>query len=260
MEPDIILYLLSLGIMVLMGLLLILTFLCPFTFFIYPVLKGYFESIDDMLSIQSLERIDNFSLNEEVNQWALEHNFSPSGTFYYKTRSVQMFVSTWIGNQKHTILSFLFCRNILKENEYEIVQQTGIDFSTLFEPDISLCTSNNVSGHTLPAIPTGYLETFSRSPIEILYRMHLKSVHYLQQKNALEFGTMSKSMDQFLLQSMHETCKYTKSLSFRSIKCIYWHFFRKYLWDNLTIQQQHEKGKIKLLNELEINLSSAGNE
>jgi hypothetical protein len=206
------------------------------------------QSLSDMLAVEFLEGLDDFSLNEEVNQWALEHNFYPSGTFYFKTRRAHMCFTTWMEAQQHTILLFLFCRQISKNNRYnyEIAENSSIEFSTQFEPDISLSTSNSESVHTLPGRPKEYKESFPGISIEVIYRKHSDSIAFLTKRSNLKIRPIKEPVNNLLLESMHEDCKYAKSIPWWPLKSIYWHFARKYLWQNLTIQQQYEKGKIKL--------------
>lgn len=51
------------------------------------------------------------------------------------------------------------------------------------------------------------------------------------------------------LNALIKNSRYIQSIPFWLIRYVIWHFFQKHRGQNLSIQEQHEKGMIKLPNE-----------
>lgn len=221
-------------------------------FILIAIIYGIYSSMTELGRLQELPPLGDEEREADADQWASQNGFRFDGNFYMPLSATETFISLW----RHSQDPGFFCdylsrpRRPKNNDKPDAAAKRVFDLVTVFENDRGLTTSNTKDGQLLPPAPGNYKQTFSTDDLDDLYQRHQQAVEYLVNTGGAGLGACDKPAEQVLLDSIRETTQYIRSLPLWPIRGIYWYLVRQKLRHNLSIQQQHEKGKIKLPNEL----------
>ncbi|MHC4524604.1 MAG: hypothetical protein ACYSU8_03580 [Planctomycetota bacterium] len=214
-----------------------------------------YKNIIEMSKIDHLPEIENDNILEsEINQWAASHGFHYMNTFLMQITNTRTFVAVWQHPHDPTFFAAYICQGTggnSSDQSNVVTQKTVFDFITYFDKGYSLTTGSTSDGNLFPLQQNIYHQTLDFADWDDHYQKHTQAVTYLKNIGGIRLDVLTKPVDQYILEAVHSCTKHVRSLFLWPLRGAYWYFIRRRLWHNLTIQQQHEKGKIKLPNEID---------
>jgi hypothetical protein len=218
-------------------------FILVFVTFIYLKISSVtFKNVKD-LGKASLSRSPVIEPPSDENQWAEDNDFYFIGNFTMKTASINSSVSAWQHRDRPTF----FCKYVVKVKD--IVQQAS-DFITKFANDISLTTASTSDANSFPGHLEAYLQTFSKLSLDERWYRHVEMENYLIDTGGAGLIQMDVSFEKEFSDASQKRINYICSIPLWPFRGAYWYFVRRHLWHNKSIKTQHEKGMIKLPNQL----------
>lgn len=234
---------------------LIILILIGIVFFWSLIAKSVYDSVTQMNRIERLTLTKDEPPEDDTNRWAVENKFYYLGEFLLQAGNARTLVAVWRHYHDPTFFSACFAQGLQPHasNESKVLtQELAFDFTTCLENDYSLTTGSTASANLFPSKQGSYKQTFTISDLEELFRRHQEGVGYLKTVGGARFCTLNKPVEQYILDALHSSTDYVRSLFLWPLRGAYWYFIRRKLWHGLSIQQQHEKRMIKLPNEIRV--------
>jgi hypothetical protein len=180
---------------------------------------------------------------EHLRQWAADNDFNFIGNFTMKVGSSNALISAWRHSQRPTF----FCQYVIRSGR--TVNQ-ALDMVTLFDSDIMLTTASKSDGQLMP-IPVGcYLQTFSNVSPDDQWHKHVEMENFLMDEGGARFVQLDVTFEDSLTNTIRKQIECIRSIPLWPCWAPYWFFVRKNLRHNKSVRLQHQKGMIKLPNEL----------
>ena len=82
------------------------------------------------------------------------------------------------------------------------------------------------------------------------WHKHVEMENYLMDEGQAQLVEMDKPFEEFFIDEIHKHVKHIRSIPLWPLHGTYWFVIRRVLWHDKSIKQQHEKGMIKLPNEI----------
>jgi hypothetical protein len=179
---------------------------------------------------------------KDADEWAVSSEFEFIGNFSI-TVILPCIISAWRRLDRPTFFSkyTLMDKNIVKI-QYNLV--------TIFEKDIVLTTSSTKDEGFFPCPPGSYMQNFSSKSFDQRWHQHLEMENYLMDAGQVQLIDQDINFEQYLIEVIRRQMEFIRTLPFWPFRGLYWHFIRRYIWRNKSIKTQHERGMIKLPNEL----------
>jgi len=195
------------------------------------------------LSKLVLKRIDCEKIPEDANRWAVDNGFEFVGCYTVQLTSSHCTIWSW----QRTDRSTFFCTYYRRSKDIAMVTY---DLFTLFAQGISLTTSNSKDGQGSPRKPGAYMQTFSKLDFDGRWHEHIESENYLMDSGQAQLEINENDFVKSFEKEIHEYAQYTRTTPLWPLLWPYWYFIHKNLRHGKSICIQHEKGMIKLPNEL----------
>jgi hypothetical protein len=196
-----------------------------------------FTSFVQELSMRQskLKRLDDNEPSGEAPAWAVANGFEFVGNF----RLGPVYIAGW----EHTKRPSFFC-------EYRIQRKEFFDMVTTFADDMSLTTGSTKDGQLNPKPPGDYFQTFSNLSLGQLWEKHVEGENYLVGKGGVKLPEIMLLFEDEITGALCKELEYHKSIPLYHFRVPFWFFFRRRRWHNKSIQAQHERGMIRLPNEM----------
>jgi len=169
------------------------------------------------------------------HEWAKSNDFTFIGYFVLQGA----LIAAW----KHSDQSTFFCQYIVQDI-------CSYDFATEFENHISLTTGSGLETQLFPPQPKHYKQSFSNITLDEQWKRHVEMKNYLIEVGQAKLTRIDRPFNEIFTESIRKQMKFIRSLWLWRFRGAYWFFVRRHLWHNKSIKTQHEKGMIKLPNEL----------
>ncbi len=184
-----------------------------------------------------------FRAMEPFHQWAEQNGFAFAGCYLVKMGSHKAFISAWCHVDRPTLL----CRYSIPLSR---PSQGGTDIATDFADDVSLTSCDVKGGLFNPKPPKHYHQGFAGLTLDELWSRHVEMEDYLMDVGGARLVSRQIDFANGFVDACRKENQYIRSLPLWFLRGPYWFFVRQNLLHNKSIRQQHEKGMIKLPNEL----------
>lgn len=178
-----------------------------------------------------------------LHQWAKRNDFAFLEYYWARAGLHRLFMAVWQRTDRPTFLC-----------TYLVPTQSGFtnvtDIVTEFANGISLTTANSRDAQFHPKPPKAYHQTFSRINLDEQWRRHVEMENFLMDAGGAELVYTEVRFEQCFTDDVREEIRYIRNIPYWYLLGAYWYFVRKNLWHNKSIKVQHEKGMIKLPNEM----------
>ncbi len=182
------------------------------------------------------------------SQWAQANSFGFVGNFAMKVGIADSSMAIWRRSDRPTF----FCRYLVQAGNKK---QTSFDFVTMFEDEIMLTTNDKADSQMMPQPPGYYSQSFSPVNQDEQWNQHLQMENYLMDTGGATLVQNDKPFEECFVDAIRRQVNFISSISLWPLRGIYWFYVRRQMWHNQSIQAQHDKGMIRLPNEL----SNSGN-
>jgi hypothetical protein len=176
---------------------------------------------------------------------ALDAEMQPLGfrfDGYYLETSFRMAVAGWQHSTIPATYMALYVTGAQKS--------TVVDLVTVLDGDIGLTTCNARDGVLVPPAPGRFVQCFLKSTGRQRWEMHRAAVEYLCKTGGACRATSSPTFPESFVAGVRRQARHV----WRSGRWLYmgpyWFFVRRARWANVTIEQQHQRGWIRLPAEL----------
>jgi len=178
-----------------------------------------------------------------LHQWAKGNGFEFLEYYLVKTGFQRLFLAVWQRTDRPTFLC-----------TYLVPTQSGFtkvtDIVTKFANNTSLTTANSSDAQTHPKPPKDYHQTFSRITLDEQWCRHIEMENFLMDVGDAKLVYTEIQFEKCFVNDVRKEIRYIRSISYWYLLGAYWYFIRRNLWHNKSIKTQHEKGMIKLPNEM----------
>ncbi|MHC4551221.1 MAG: hypothetical protein ACYSUT_00430 [Planctomycetota bacterium] len=212
-----------------------------------------YKSITEMSLFDHLPTVENEKIKDsQLYQWTDSRGYNYLDTYLMEISGVRTFLAVWQHPHDPTFFAAYITQAVNSKSQpsKNVKQEMAFDFVTYFTGSFSLTTGSTSSGNLMPLKEGLYRQTLNYGNLDELQEKHNEAVTYLKSFGGVQPGTLSLPAIDYIVDALRNSTEYIRSLSLWPLRGPYWYFIRKHLWHNLTIQQQHEKRKIKLPNEL----------
>jgi hypothetical protein len=212
-------------------------------FWIVPAIAVYVQVVkmsslelrrEDPNSPKVKGRIDQF---QPTNAWAEAKGFTFLG--YFSIVKMPVLLAAWQRGQEPTFLC-----------HYIVQSKSLLDFVTQFERGVGLTTNNSKDGHVTHRPPGSYLQSFPNLSMDEILRHHDEMRQYLISAGGAEVLRRVRPFEEVFPEEIQRQTRYVRSLPLWTLRSVYRFYVTRYLWNNLSIRDQHEKGKIRMPGEL----------
>lgn len=180
---------------------------------------------------------------EHLRQWAADNDFNFIGNFTMKIGSSNALISVWRHSERPTFL----CQYLVRSGR---TVNKALDMVTLFDSDIMLTTASKSDGQLLP-IPAGsYYQTFSNISPDDQWNKHVEMENFLMDDGGARLVQLDVTFEESFISAIRRQMQHIRSILLWPCRAPYWYFVRRNLRHNKSIRLQHQKGMIKLPNEL----------
>lgn len=176
-----------------------------------------------------------------ASDWAERNGFHFVG-FYFES-CMNSLIAAW----RHASQPTYFCAYVVSDNNQ---LRNTYDFVTLFDHDVSLTTGSTKDGHMMPPRPGAYVQTFSHVSLDEQWRRHTDAERFLNSRGHVGFRSRVPAFVESITTAIQRQVAHVRSMPFWPFRAVFWFASRRSRWHNLTIQQQHEQGWIRLPHEL----------
>jgi len=107
-----------------------------------------------------------------------------------------------------------------------------------------------MDSNLFPKPPGSYVQTFSNLSLDDRWYKHIEMENYLLDEGQAQLVEVDKPFEKCIVDATRRQMKFIRSLPLWPLRGTYWYFVRRRFWHNKLIKEQHEKGMIKLPNEL----------
>lgn len=178
-------------------------------------------------------------------QWAGENDFEHVG--YYLFRNGQSLIAAWRYADRPT----WFCYYVIQvEAEGNTVTKEAVDFVTRFGDDISLTTGSMPDCHFLPPRPGAYVQSFSELSLDEQWGRHIEGENYLMDQGGAQLEPFEQPFDEALLTAVRQQLDYVRSIPLWYLHAPLWFFVRRSQYHNRSLEQLHQRGRIRLPNDM----------
>ncbi|MCF7954238.1 MAG: hypothetical protein K9M75_00405 [Phycisphaerae bacterium] len=211
-----------------------------FSFFVMSFL--YVVHIRSMCKL-SLAKDGQQQPPEDLQRWSQANNFEYEGCYKTRIGMSHMTIYAW----KHDERPSFVCQYDIKENKKV---KTNYDFVTIFADDVGLTTGADSSSQTLPKPPGEYMQSFSDMTFDDRLEMHVYSENFLINSGGAILLEREFSFEEEFVNAARRDARFVCKLWFWPLRWPYWHAVRKVKLHNLSIEDQHLEGMIKLPKDL----------
>ncbi|MGD9109327.1 MAG: hypothetical protein PVG93_00170 [Phycisphaerales bacterium] len=193
------------------------------------------------LSKAELQRLESAVPGQE-NEWAQANEFEYVGSYRMLAGGTNAEIWVWRRMDRPTF----FCRYLVRAGT---MSQIAHDLVTEFADGISITTASTKDGNSIPHSPGAYSQSFSGTDFDERWQKHIEAENYLMDNGGARLEANDTPFEQAFVEAIRRQANYVRTLPLWPLRGTYWHFVRRYLLHNKSIQTQHEKGMIKLPNE-----------
>jgi len=179
-----------------------------------------------------------------IEEWTQRNGFTFVGYYCAKIGFQGIFPAVWRRTDKPTFL----CHCVYWQSNRGA--RCVPEFVTGFAQDISLVTANSRDAQMLPQKEGSYKQTFSDECLDDLWDRHIVGEDYLIDQGGAQLVQIEGSFEDHFLKGVREERRYVRSIPLWFLRGPYWYFVRRNKWHGKSIMVQHERGMIKLPNEL----------
>jgi hypothetical protein len=208
-----------------------------FVIFLVMSLSMVFESFVQELSMKQgkVIRTEDKTPPADAHAWAERNGFEFAGN--YRIQSI--YFSGWEHTRRPT---FFYTYKIQLKKFYDLV--------TIFSNHIELTTGSSKNDQLDPKQEWDYVQSFKKMSFEQRWEKHVEAENYLASEGGAKLPQIMFSFEEYLGQKLHKELENHRRLRFYHIRVPWWCFFRRGRWHKKTIQAQHERGMIRLPNEI----------
>ena len=174
-----------------------------------------------------------------VHQWAKSNDFEFLEYYWVRTGFQRLFMAVWQRTDRPTFLC-----------TYLVSNQSITDIVTEFAKGISLTTANSKAAQFHPKPPKAYHQTFSRINLDEQWHRHIEMENFLMDVGYAELAYTEIQFEKYFVDAVRKENRYIRGMPYWYLLGAYWYFVRTNFWHNKSIKTQHEKGMIKLPNEM----------
>lgn len=175
--------------------------------------------------------------------WAEAANFEYLGVFEH--RPDKNLIYAWKSNIHRCFLASY----VLLQGDTRIA---ATDFVTGFQDEFSLTTNNHGDGRAFPKHPATYAQCFANASIDEIWRRHKEAEQYLVGFGGVRAIQQLPDFQPAFQRAIRDQMNYLQSFLLWKLRIPYWYFVYRKRWRNISIEEQHTRGWIKLPNELEV--------
>lgn len=219
--------------------LLILLCIGAFVFILVSILTH--TNINNLLKAKLYS--SDLIIPKETAEWASTNGFEYIGSYVMHFVSSQADMWAWRRKDRPTF----FCRYMVKVGN---ITKIAYDIVTEFDGDTGLTTGCTKDANFMPRPLNFCFQNFPGSTLDNLWYKHIEAENYLMDFGKAELKTEEVAFERTLTEGATKHVRYVKTLPLWPLRGPYWYFIRRYLWHNKSIKEQHEKGMIKLPNEM----------
>ncbi|MHC4644709.1 MAG: hypothetical protein ACYTBJ_04355 [Planctomycetota bacterium] len=180
---------------------------------------------------------------DHLRQWAADNDFGFVGSFKMKIGSMNAFIFAWRHSQRPTF----FCQYLIRSAK---AVNTAFDMVTLFDSDIMPTTASKSDGQLFP-MPAGcYCQSFSNTSLDDQWYKHIETENFLIDEGGARLVQLDVTFQDSFTNTIRKQTQHIRSIPLWPCRAPYWFFVRKNLTHNKSVRLQHQKGMIKLPNEL----------
>jgi hypothetical protein len=177
----------------------------------------------------------------DAKLWAEQNRFQFIG--YHVESCMNSLIVAW----QHPSQPTYFCAYVVSDNAR---LRNTYDFVTMFERDVSLTTGSTKDGHMMPPRPGAYVQTFSQVSLDEQWRRHTEAERFLTSRGHVRYRSNLPPFVESITTAIHGQVAHVRSLPFWPFRGVFWFASRRTRWHDLSIQEQHEAGRIRLPHEL----------
>ncbi|MBI2195257.1 MAG: hypothetical protein HYU36_25025 [Planctomycetes bacterium] len=172
--------------------------------------------------------------------WARENGFEPIGRYLMEAGQT-CHIDAWQHMQKPT----LFCVYTISAPSLP-APRVFSDLVTVFAEERSLTTASTKDAHFFPVRDGIYMQSFPDQTLGELWHRHLDGERYLVGRGLREIPRPDIPFEQHILQAIHKQMAYVRAIPCWPLFASYWFWVRRNRLANLTIEEQHRRGWIRL--------------
>ena len=94
------------------------------------------------------------------------------------------------------------------------------------------------------------MQSFSGISLDEQLARHIEMQEYLSSAGGARLSQLVKPFEEIFIESIDKQVEFVRSIPLWPLRGAYWFFIRRRLWHNKSVLQQHQRGMIKLPNEL----------
>lgn len=183
------------------------------------------------------------AVTEAENEWAKSNGFEYVGSYRMRAGVANAEIWAWRRTDRPTFL----CKYMVRAGN---ASKTSYDLMTEFADEVSITTCNTKDGSSMPLVPGAYMQSFSPIDFDGRWQKHIEAENYLMDYGGARLEMNDTPFEQAFIDAIRRQTDYIRTLPLWPVRGMYWFFIRKHLLHNKSLQTQHEKGMIKLPNEL----------
>jgi hypothetical protein len=180
---------------------------------------------------------------EHLRQWAQRNDFRFLGYYNIHVGFHKVFMAAWQRIDRPTFM----CHYVIKVGN-KVKRAT--DIATNFADDVSLTTADTRGAQFAPKPPKAYAQTFSKVDLNRQWNRHIEMENYLIDVGGAQLVNQDIEFEKDIVESARKENQFIRSIPLWYLRGSYWHFVRRYLWHNKSIEKQHRKRMIRLPNEM----------
>ncbi len=119
---------------------------------------------------------------------------------------------------------------------------------TRFTEGVLLITSDKRGLHESPSPPGQFFQTYQGADYFECLKQHHETEECIQRYLGIETLAFDGPDDVWILEMIKSRVHYVRSIPFWYFKIAYWYFFRRGRMNGLSVEEQHRRGIIDLVN------------
>jgi len=175
----------------------------------------------------------------DTHRWAASERFDFVGYFETLIDKSLITIAVWKSKTAPTFL----CHNVSETCG-------AYSFVSCLRDSRTVSTCSTTWGFWLPEQIGCYTESFPEADLDELWSRHTKTQNYLIQSGGARLQEPNETFDIFFCQHIHKQIEHIFEISLWDLRAVWWFYFRERHWQNLSVEQQHGRGLIKLPNEM----------
>jgi hypothetical protein len=184
----------------------------------------------------------------EVRDWAESAGFALLGQYRVMVGSRSQTMMVWQHENRPTFLYMLPTGPAPADGTK---RPYSYAFATKFEEETGLSTCSSRTGHWILRPGGGYVQTFSVLSIDELWQRHQVGEAYVMKQAGVGMKPLTKAFEERYTESYQRELDYVCSLRFGRFRVPWQRWTRSRRRHDLTIEQLHRRGLVKIPQEVE---------